>query len=164
MLVLKWMDLAADDGGIELPVNLPHALQPFDPVLERLTVQGHVDIDRKKARWVLTDQGVDYLGALIDEAEGYIEEFDEVPADEIVAMLRERGVDPLRVRFLWGWYQGEFDDPVLYQERRGLFPIEPDWASFVLGDAFFADLAAQLGGNEPSAGSVSRARGRILRG
>ena len=44
-------------------------------------------------------------------------------------------IDVLRVRFVWGWYQGEFDDLVLFQERRGMQPIEPLWAIFLLSDA-----------------------------
>ena len=62
----------------------------------------------------------------------------------MVRELRRRNLDPMRVRFMWGWYSGEFDDPVLYQQRRGISPIEEDWAAFIMSDTFFADLARDI--------------------
>lgn len=144
MFVLKLLDLDPAEGGVELPVVLPHEFAPFEPVLERLTLDGLVEINRKKGRYDLTERGVEYLGTLIDEAEGYIEEFDDLETDEVVRILRQRNLDPMRVRFLWGWYQGEFDDPVLFQERRGVAVVERDWASYLMSDAFFAELERDL--------------------
>ena len=111
MFVLKLLDLQPEDGGTELEVILPHDLEPFDPVLESLAVQGYVEIERKKGRYALTPHGEDYLGTQIDEAEMYIDELDGRPPEEIVRRARARKLDPMRVRFLWGWYQGEFDRP-----------------------------------------------------
>lgn len=144
MFVLKMLDLKPEDGGIEMPVNLPHALLPFENVLDRLALEGYVQIDRKRGKWTLTDEGIRYLGVLIDEAEAYIEEFDDWEPAAVVREVRRRNLDPMRVRFLWGWYTGEFDDPILYQQRRGISPIEEDWASFIVSDAFFADLARDI--------------------
>lgn len=144
LFVLKLLDLDPKDGGVEFPVNLPHDLYPFEPVLEMLATQGLVQIDRRKARYVLTQAGIDFLGTHIEEAESYIDELDELETDEVVRRLERRKIDPMRVRFLWGWYQGEFDDPVLFQQRRGMTPVERDWASFVQSERFFEELARDL--------------------
>lgn len=144
MFVLKLLDLRPEDGGLDIPVNLPHTLAPFEPVLEQLAIEGMIEVDRKRGLWQLTPRGDGYLGALVDEAEALIDEFDEAETEDMIAVLRRRNLDPLRARFLWGWYQGEFDDPVLYQQRRGITPVEHDWATFLLSDEFFEDLARDL--------------------
>lgn len=144
--LLKKLDLQPEDGGIELPVLLPHEWQPLESVLDRLQLQGLVEIDRKRQRYRLTERGTDHAGVLIDEAEAIIEELDERSAAEVVEILRRRNLDPLRVRFLWGWYQGELDDLVLFQQRRGADPVEHDWALYLLSDDFYAELARDLDG------------------
>jgi hypothetical protein len=144
--LLKLLDLSPADGGIEIPVVLPHELQPLDPALDRLLLEGMIEIDRKKGRYRLTSRGTDHLGTLIDETEAIIEELDERPVAEVVEILRRRNLDPLRVRFLWGWYQGELDDLVLFQQRRGASAVERDWALYLLSDELFAELARDLGG------------------
>lgn len=145
--LLKKLDVDAEHGGLELPLALPRELDALDPALERLVLDGYVAMDRKKGRYQLTPSGVDHVGNLIDEAEHYIDEFDEMEADAVVAELRRRRLDPLRVRFLWGWYQGEFDDLVLWQQRRGLAEIEAEWASYLMDDAFWDELAGELVGD-----------------
>ncbi|MCR9161034.1 MAG: hypothetical protein ACE37F_11405 [Nannocystaceae bacterium] len=144
LFVLKLLDLAPEDGGVAMPVLLPASLTPFEPVLERLAVEGLVEIDRKRGEYRLTQPGLDTIAMHIDEAEGYIEEFDDVDVGPMLRVLRQRNVDPMRVRFLWGWYQGEFDDPVVFQQRRGVAHIERDWASYIQSDAFFAAIAEDL--------------------
>jgi len=144
LFVLKLLDLAPEDGGLAMPVLLPHDLAAFEPTLERLAVEGLVEIDRKRGEYRLTPRGLDTLAVHIDEAEGYIEAFDDLETEAMLAILRRQGVDPMRVRFLWGWYQGEFDDPVLFQQRRGAPVIERDWAAYVQSDGFFAALAEDL--------------------
>jgi hypothetical protein len=144
--LLKLLDLAPEDGGIEIPVVLPHELQPLEPALDRLLFEGLIEIDRKKGRYRLTKRGTDHVGLLIDETEALIEELDELPAAEVVEILRSRNLDPLRIRFLWGWYQGELDDLVTYQQRRGADPVERDWALYLLSDELYEDLARDLQG------------------
>jgi len=139
--VLKKLDLKPEDGGLVLPVLLPPELEPLDEVLQDLAVAGHVEIDRRKGRWVLTRQGLAHIGALIDEAAALVEEFDDQEPPEVLAELRRRNLDVLRARFLWGWYEGELDDLVLFQQRRGVVPVERSWADYLRSDAFFADLA-----------------------
>lgn len=87
-------------------------------------MQGHLAIDRKTQRYSITKAGYRHIGALIDEAETIIDEFDDWETVDMVAELRARNLDPLRARFLWGWYQGEFDDLVQFQERRGISPVD----------------------------------------
>lgn len=142
--VLKKMDVAPEDGGMEFPVVLPVAWSPLETVLERLAVQGLVEIDRKHGKYELAQAGLDLLSTAIDEAEAFIEEFDDEEAEDVVRELRRRNLDPLRVRFLWGWYQGELDDLVLFQQRRGTAEVERDWASYLVDDAFYAELSKDL--------------------
>jgi hypothetical protein len=144
--LLKLLDLAPKDGGREIPVVLPHELQPLEPALDRLLMEGYIEIERKKGRYRLTPRGTDYLGLLIDETEAIIDELDELPAAEVVEILRSRNLDPLRIRFLWGWYQGELDDLVTFQQRRGSDPVEHDWALYLMSDDLYEDLARDLAG------------------
>ncbi|MEM6293787.1 MAG: hypothetical protein AAGA54_21105 [Myxococcota bacterium] len=141
LFVLKLLDLDADDGGLRMPVVLPPELDAFEPVLVQAAVEGLVEIDRKRGEYRLTAAGVELLGVHIDEAEAYIEEFDDVEVAQMLPVLKARRIDPMRVRFLWGWYQGEFDDPVLFQQRRGVPAPEADWAAYILSAAFYAALA-----------------------
>lgn len=144
--LLKLLDLSAEDGGIEIPVVLSHELQPLDPALDRLLFEGLVEIDRKKGRYRITPKGTDHVGLLIDETEALIEELDERPAAEVVEILHRRNLDPLRVRFLWGWYQGELDDLVTFQQRRGVTPVERDWALYLVSDELYEELGRDLEG------------------
>lgn len=145
LFLLKKLDLRPEDGGIELGVVLPHAYEPLEPALERLVIDGHVEIDRKRGRYRLSERGIAYVGSLIDEAEAHIEEFDALEVEQMMAILRRRNLDPMRVRFLWGWYQGEFDDLVRFQQQRGMHPVERDWAMVLMSPAFYDELAKDLG-------------------
>jgi len=140
---LKMLDLTAEDGGREFDVVGSGPWTLLEPVLEGLAVEGMVSIDSKRGQYALTGAGLDRLGNAIDEAEAYIEEFDEQEADAVVTALRRRNLDPLRVRYLWGWYQGEFDDLVLFQQRRGVAEVE-DEASYLLSDALYEALNRDL--------------------
>jgi hypothetical protein len=142
--LLKKLDVSAEDGGLVLPVALPRELEPLDPALEQLVMSGYVAMDKKKGRYQLTPAGIDHIGTLIEEAEHYIDDFDGMPVERIVPELQRRRLDPLRVRFLWAWYQGEMDDLVLWQERRGLSEVEDDWASYLMSDALWDELASEL--------------------
>lgn len=139
--VLKKMDLKPEDGGMVVPVLLPHELEPLDQVLQELALADFVAINQRKQHWEITKPGFAHIGALIDEAEALIDEFDDVELPEMLAELRRHHLDPFRARFLWGWYQGEFDDLVLFQQRRGVEPIERSWADYLVSDAFYDNLA-----------------------
>ena len=139
--VLKKMDLKPADGGLVLPAVLPHELDPLGEVLQELAVADFVAMDRRKERWEITKAGFAHIGALIDEAEALIDEFDDQEPEEMLAELQRRHLDPFRARFLWGWYQGEFDDLVLFQQRRGVEAVERSWADYLVSDAFYDNLA-----------------------
>ncbi len=143
-VLLKMLDLSTDEGGTEIPVVLPHELAPLEPALDRLLMESYIEIDRKRGRYALSSRGLDYIGVLIDEAEAYIDEFDEVETSQLMQTLRRRNLDPMRVRLLWGWYQGELDDLVLFQQRRGMSPVERDWAMMLLSDALYDELGRDL--------------------
>jgi hypothetical protein len=147
LYVMKKMDLKPEDGGMVFPAVLPSELSPIDELLQQLAVTGHVVINTKKERWDLTKQGIAYLGEHIDEAEDLIDEFEDEEMEDVIAELEERNLDPFRARFLWGWYDGELDDLVLYQERRGVKPVERMWAFYLMSDEFWNDLARELEGD-----------------
>jgi hypothetical protein len=143
--LLKKLDLMPTEGGLVLPLLLPAELTPLDDVLHALQYAGHVEPNHKKQRWDITKAGFAYIGALIDEAEALVDEFDDDELEDVIAELRRRNLDVFRARFLWGWYTGELDDLVLYQQRRGITPVEPLWAYYLAGDELWADLAREIG-------------------
>lgn len=138
--VLKKMDLKPQDGGMEMPLVLPSELTSLEDVLQELVNTGLIEVNRRKARFEITKKGLAYLGEIIDEAEALVDEFDDESLEDAVAELRRRNVDVLRARFLWGWYDGELDDLVLFQQRRGVNPVEPWWADYLMSDAFYEEL------------------------
>jgi predicted transcriptional regulator len=144
LILLKKLDLSPEDGGLELPVVLPSELSPLDEVLQQLAVDDLVVINAKKNRYELTKQGIAYLGTMIDEASALVDEFDELDVEDAIAALRARNLDVMRARFLWGWFEGEFDDLVLFQERRGVEPVERFWAFYLMSDAFWTELSRDL--------------------
>lgn len=139
--LLKKLDLDPKEGGMEMPVVLPGDLSPLDDYLQQLAVEDYVSINAKKGRYELTKKGIAYLGDVIDEAQEMVDELDELELDEAITELRARNLDLMRARFLWGWYEGELDDLVLFQERRGVEPVERMWAFYLTSDEFFRELA-----------------------
>jgi hypothetical protein len=144
LYLLKKLDLAPEDGGLELPVVLPSELSPLDETLQQLAVDGLIAINARKNRYELTAQGIAYLGNVIDEAEALVDELDDYEVEDAIRELRARNLDVFRARFLWGWYEGEFDDLVLFQDRRGVSPVERLWAFYLMSDAFWTELAREL--------------------
>lgn len=145
--LLKKLDLKPEDGGIAFPVVLDGELSPLDESLQQLAVDDLIQINAKKARYELTKKGIAYLGEVIDEASDLVDELDDLETDEAIAEIRSRGLDLYRARFLWGWFDGEYDDLVLYQERRGVSPVERMWAFYLVGDDFWREIAKDITGN-----------------
>jgi hypothetical protein len=141
MYVLKKMDLRPEDGGMVFPLGLPSELTPLDEILHGLAVDGLVVANQRKDRWELTRDGLAYLARLIEEAEGLLDEFDELEVHEAVAELRARNLDVMRARFLWGWFEGELDDLVEFQRSRGVRPVQELWAYYLTDDELYAELA-----------------------
>lgn len=144
LYLLKKLDLAPEDGGLELPVVLPSELSPLDDALQQLAVDDIISINMRKKRYELTKRGIAQLGETIDEARALVDEFDELDLPQVIAELTARKLDVFRARFLWGWFEGEFDDLVVFQQRRGVTPVERLWAFYLTSDAFWAELARDL--------------------
>lgn len=144
MWVLKKMDLRPADGGMVFPLHLPAELTPLGEVFVELQVAGYVEPNHRKERWDLTEAGRAYLASLIDEAEALIDEFEDAEVADVVRELRARGLDVFRALFVWEWYTGELDDLVLFQQRRGIAPVERLWAYYLTGDDFYAALARAI--------------------
>jgi hypothetical protein len=142
--VLKKMDLKPEDGGVTMPIVLPPELAPLEDALQELVNDDLIELNRKKERYDITKKGFARIGELIDEAEAIVEEFEEYELEEAVDELRARGLDVFRARFLWGWYDGELDDLVAFQERRGISPVERMWAYYLVSDAFFDTLEQDI--------------------
>lgn len=142
--LLKKLDLPPEEGGMSFSASLSGELGPLDEVLQELAVEGKVQIHKRRGTYELTQAGIDYLGMVIDEASDLVDELDDLEPDEAIAELRARGLDVFRARYLWGWFSGEFDDLVLWQEQRGVRPVESLWAFYLTGDAFWSELAREL--------------------
>ena len=146
LYLLKRMDLKPEDGGMAMPILLPPELSPLEDVLQELVNQDLIAMNRKKERYDLTRAGLDTIGRYIDEAEALVDEFDDLEMDQAIAVLRERNLDVFRARFLWGWYDGELDDLVDFQRRRGVTPVETLWAYYLMSDVFWDTLESDLHG------------------
>jgi len=144
--ILKKMDLKPEDGGMVFPLVMPSELTPLDEVFQELQLAGLVELDRRKDRYRISKKGLEYLGSLIDEAAALVDELDDEELPDAIAMLRARNLDVLRARFLWGWYDGELDDLALFQQRRGISPVETLWAYYLTGDEFYEQLALDVRG------------------
>ena len=145
LYLLKKLDLKPADGGLALPVVLPSELAPLDEALQQLAVDDRVVINAKTGHWNLTKQGIAHLGEHIDEAAALVDELDDLELADAIAELRTRNLDVFRARFLWGWYEGELDDLVRFQEQRGTKPVETFWAYYLVGDELWRELARDLG-------------------
>ena len=145
--LLKKLDLKPEDGGVRFPVVLDGELSPLDEYLQQLAVDDLIQINAKKGLYELTKKGIAHLGEVIDEASDLVDELDDLEIDEAIAELHTRGLDVYRARYLWGWFDGEFDDLVLYQERRGVSPVERMWAFYLTGDDFWREVAKDITGN-----------------
>jgi hypothetical protein len=142
--LLKKMDLKPEDGGMAIPILLPPELAPLEDALQELVNDDLIALNRKKGNYEITKKGYAKIAELIDEAEAIIDEFDDHELEEAVAELRARRLDVFRARFLWGWYDGEFDDLVAFQERRGVSPVERMWAYYLTSDDFFDALDSDI--------------------
>jgi len=157
LIVMKLIDLGPDNGGLEIPRELPRELAPLQEILEEMRFNGLIEVSAKKRGalaalrgkskeefYGLTQSGVEHLGRLIDEAEGYVTEFDALEVAEMIDVAHERKLDPMRVRFLWGWFEGEFDDLALFQERRAIDPVERLWAYYLTSNEFWDEVSKDL--------------------
>lgn len=142
--ILRQLDIGVKQGGMEFPVVVDGQLTPLDEHLQQLAVEELIEINVKKAKYELTKKGIAYLGQVLDEASDMVDELDDLETDEALHELESRGLDLMRARFLWGWFEGEFDDLVIWQERRGIKPVERLWGFYLTGDDFYRELANEI--------------------
>jgi hypothetical protein len=136
LMLLKWMDLAPDEGGKVFPVELPYELDPIQPYLQELRFRGLIEVAAKprgalgalrgKAKeefYRLTQAGLDYLGRVIDEAEGIVNVFDDMEVDEIREEAMARGLDPLSLGLVSGRVRRSGGFPGAARHRAGRTPV-----------------------------------------
>ena len=144
--LLKIMDLKPEDGGMDIPVLLPAELAPLEPALHKLHVDDRIEVNRRKDLWKTTKKGFAYIDQIIAESESLVEQYEEEDLEDAVEDMRSRNLDVMRARFLWGWFEGEFDDLIVFQQQRGISPVEEFWAYFLMSDDFYDNLALELAG------------------
>ncbi len=141
MYVLKLIDLPPKEGGHIFEVPLALEDEHLEPVLDDLLFHGLIDIDTVRTCYVLTQDGRNYVDKLIGEVEAYIDKYQEFEPTTKVNLMRRDNINPLRARFLWGLYDGEFDDLNEWQDNWQINPAErvDDWR-FVITRKEFYDM------------------------
>lgn len=141
MWILKMLDIGPANGGIKIEVPLASEHIMAEEVIDYLYNMGYIDIQTEKYSYAITDKGFHYIREIIAEAEAIIDEFIDVDTEEMIRIYQNRNLDIFRARFLWGLYDGEFDNVVQFQQKRGFREIERNWSIFITSDAFYKNLA-----------------------
>ena len=144
MWLIKKMDIGPKQGGFDVEVPLEGEYKFAEQIIDKLYFDKYIEIDPKKAKYILTERGISYIGRIINEAEDLIETYEDYETYEMVEELEERNLDVFRARFLWGLYDGEFDDIIEFQEKRGFQHIEESWSAFIMSDDFFDNLILDI--------------------
>ena len=139
MYILKKIDLPPDEGGHPFEVPLTGLDEHMEPILDDLMFHGLIDIDTVKTQYVLTADGTDYIHKLIDEIEGYINKYQDFEPTTRVNLMKRDRINPLRARFLWGLYDGEFDNFDQWQENWGITAENKidDWRDVITSKPFY---------------------------
>jgi len=137
--VLKKLDRPPADGGYFFEVPLMGLDEHLEPILDDLLFHDIIEIDVDHARYSLTKEGIQYIDKLIDEIEGYIDKYQEYEPVTRVNLMKRDKINPLRARFLWGLYDGEFDDFDQWQENWNIAPDEKtaDWREIITMKEFY---------------------------
>jgi len=150
MYLLKKIDLPPEEGGHVFEVPLSGLDEHLEPILDDLLFHDLIDIDSVSTRYALTKDGNDYVAKLIDEIEDYIDDYDEYDATTKVNLMKKNNINPLRARFLWGLYDGEFDDFEDWQDEWN-FPSDQrssDWRDMITKKEFYDFLFEQVNNME----------------
>ncbi len=142
MYILKKMSLSPEEGGHIFEVPLSGMDEHLEPVLDDLLFHDLLEIDAVNTRYKLTREGEQYVDKIIGEIEGYIGKYQDFePVTRVNLMKRDR-VNPLRARFLWGLYDGEFDNLKQWQEDWEVESAEilADWQLYVTKKEFYDEL------------------------
>ncbi|MDH5681585.1 MAG: hypothetical protein OEZ36_08360 [Spirochaetota bacterium] len=139
MYILKRLDLPAEEGGHAFEVPLAGLDEHLEPILDDLMFHNLIEIDENAVRYALSDEGRGYVDKLIVEIEGYIDKYQEFEPTTRVNLMKRDRINPLRARFLWGLYDGEFDDFELWQENWEVPATEKlsDWRDVITKKEFY---------------------------
>jgi len=96
MYVIKKMDLTPADGGHIFEVPLQGLDEHLEPVLDNLMFNNLIFIDTNRVQYDLTKDGEQYVRSLIDEAEVYIDKYQEFEPTTRVNLMKRDKVNPLR--------------------------------------------------------------------
>jgi hypothetical protein len=111
LYLLKKLDLAPEDGLV-LPVVLPSELSPLDETLQQLAVDDLIVINARKNRYRLTARG-SRTSAPRSTGRALVDEFDDHEVED--AIRTSRAISMCSGRDSCGWYEGEFDDLVVFR-------------------------------------------------
>ncbi|MDH4127567.1 MAG: hypothetical protein OEV44_02350 [Spirochaetota bacterium] len=139
MYILKKMDIPPSEGGHIFSVPLEGLDVHLEAILDDIMFHNLIEIDSNSTCYKITDDGKEYINKLLDEIEGYIEKYQDFePVTRVNLMKRDR-VNPLRARFLWGLYDGEFDDFNQWQENWQIAENEKinDWREIITTKEFY---------------------------
>ncbi len=142
--ILKKMDISDDSGGHVFEVPLSGIDEHLEPVMDDLLFNDLVKIDTVNICYKISDKGRDYIDSLIDEIEGYIDRYEDFDPQAKVNLMKRDRVNPLRVRFLWGLYDGEFDDFNQWQDNLGITDKIKDWQTIIVKKEFYDILFEEI--------------------
>ncbi|GMT50338.1 MAG: hypothetical protein IEMM0008_1877 [bacterium] len=150
LYILKKLDLPPEEGGHLFEVPLSGLDEHMEPILDDLFFHNLIDIDTDNARYALTQEGSEYIDKIVAEVEGYIDKYQEFDPATKVNLMRRDKVNPLRARFLWGLYDGEFDDFNEWQENWDIDPTQrkDDWREVITSKDFYDMLFENINNME----------------
>lgn len=146
LFILEKIDVGPNDGGHNFDVPLMGIDEQLEPILDDLLFHDLLDIDSENTCYTITDKGYKYIKDIIKEAENYLSKYQEFEPTTRVNLMKRDGVNPLRARFLWGLYDGEFIDIKQWQDDRGISLEEQveDWREFITKKEFYDILFEEI--------------------
>ncbi len=150
LYILKMVDLPPEEGGHLFEVPLSGLDEQMEPILDDLFFHNLIEIDTDKARYALSQDGSDYVDKIVAEVEDYIDKYQEFDPATKVSLMRRDKMNPLRARFLWGLYDGEFDDFNEWQENWNIDPTQrkEDWQDVITSKDFYDMLFEDINNME----------------
>lgn len=150
LFILEKIDVGPEEGGHRFEVPLMGIDEHMEPILDDLMFHDLLDIDSENTCYTITDQGYKYIQDIIKEAENYLNKYQDFEPTTRVNLMKRDRINPLRARFLWGLYDGEFSDIKKWQDDRGIIPEEQveDWRDFITKKEFYDILFEEINNME----------------
>ena len=92
----------------------------------------------------LCQKGEQYIDSLVQEIESYMDKYEDFEPQTRINLMKRDQIDPLRARFLWGIYDGEFDDLVQWQAQAHSFKPFEDWRQLITSKDFYDFLFQEI--------------------